>query len=318
MDIACCTDRTYLKYCITMLLSLFDSHRGEEVSVHLLSNGLQDEDIAMVRDVVGRSGGKLEVYKVDGAFLGSLAQGGCDYISPTTYARLFLADILPVGLDRVVYLDCDLIVVGSLKPLWELPLEEDFEIAAVEDSCSANPKHYARLQLGSDHRYFNAGVLLVNLSAWRARGFSKLVMEVVNSSQFQLDYADQDVLNILCAGRTKYLSFCYNLQEPMLRCSLPEIRDAARQSVLEGLSSPVVIHFTYRLKPWCYTSFHPYRKHFYYYFDQTAWSGERPIPSWRERLARLMWWGASIFKMVNTYHPLPQRMMYKVWRRERR
>ena len=65
MDIACCTDQIYLKYCITMLLSFFDHHRGEEVCVHLLVNGLHREEIQKVRDVVDKSSAKLEVYKVD-------------------------------------------------------------------------------------------------------------------------------------------------------------------------------------------------------------------------------------------------------------
>ena len=317
MDIACCTDQIYLKYCITMLLSFFDHHRGEEVCVHLLVNGLHREEIQKVRDVVDKSSAKLEVYKVDGDFLRSLTQGQYSYITPTTYARLFLADILPVEVDRVIYLDCDLIVVDSLLPLWRCSLEDGYELAAVEDSCSANPSYYERLHLSECHRYFNAGVLLINLSTWRERKFVNQALEVLHKGALQLDYADQDVLNVLCEGRVKYLPFRFNLQEAMLRRYVPEIGDNARCEIVNDLSAPVVIHFTYILKPWRYTSFHPYRKHFYYYFDQTEWRGERPVPTWKERVERFMWWGASMFNMVNTYHSLPAQMEINRWMRER-
>ena len=310
MDIACSTDRTYLKYCITMLLSFFDHNEGEEVCVHLLSNGLHTDDIEMVSKVVERHKATLKAYKVDENLLNTFTQGQ-SYITPTTYARLFLPEILPNNVDKVIYLDCDLIVLDSLKPLWDFSLQDGSELAVVEDSCSANPTHYERLHLPKGHHYFNAGVLLIDLSLWRKKGFTTLAVELLRTSNLSLDYADQDVLNILCTGKIQYLPFRYNLQEPMLRKYIPEIRDEARKEVIESLSSPAIIHFTYRLKPWLYTSFHPYRKHFYYYFDQTKWRGERPIPSLKERLRRLMWWGASKVHLVNTYHPLPKHLKMK-------
>lgn len=315
MDIACCTDRIYLKYCLTMLLSFFDHHREEDVYVHLLANGLLKEDIKKVRDLVEENNAGFEVYEVDGEFLSSLTSGQYSYITPTTYARLFLSDILPAEVQKVIYLDCDLLVMDSLMPLWNFSLDEGFELAAVEDSCSANPDYYKRLCLPKKHRYFNAGVLLIDLSAWRKRGFVELAMHLLDAGNLRLDYADQDVLNVLCASRTRYLPFRYNLQEAMLRQYVPEIGEDARCAIVESLSSPAVIHFTYILKPWCFTSFHPYRKHFYYYFDKTEWGGERPVPSWNERIRRLAWWGASLFNLVNKYHPLPTHLEIDVWKR---
>ena len=307
MDIACSTDRNYLKYCITMLLSLFDHHRGEEVCIHLLSNGLHAEDTEKVRRVTERFHAQLKVYDLDESLLSTFTQGQ-SYITSTTYARLFLPEILPAEITKVIYLDCDLLVLDTLTPLWDMPLESCHELAVVEDSCSANPSHYERLQLPDGHRYFNAGVLLINLFRWRERGFTRLALELLGTTPLPLLYADQDVLNILCTGRTYYLPFRYNLQEPMLRRHLPEMSDDARKDVVKELSSPVVVHFTYTLKPWLYTSFHPYRGHFYHYFDQTEWKGERPTPSWSERIRRLMWWAASKVRLVNTYHPLPKHM----------
>ena len=107
-----------------MLLSFFDCHKGEEVCVHLLANGLRPEEIEKVRNVVKRFNAKFEVYEVDGDFLGSLAQGRYSYITPTTYARLFLPDILPAEVDKVLYLDCDLIVLDSLESLWKYDFDD--------------------------------------------------------------------------------------------------------------------------------------------------------------------------------------------------
>lgn len=309
MDVACSTDSNYLKYAITMLLSLFDHHQGEEVRIHLLADGLTDDEVDKVRCVVEGHGAKLMVYAVDGDYLGTLVQGCYGYITPTTYARLFLPDLLPQEVKRVIYLDCDLLVLDSLLPLWEYPLKETHEVGAVEDSCCANPTYYSRLHLSpEEHRYFNAGVLLINLEAWRKGEFVKRAVELLHNNSLPLDYADQDVLNVLCVGRTTYLPFRYNLQEAMLRRYVPEISDESRRLIVESLPCPAIIHFTYLLKPWNYVSFHPYRRHFYHYFDQTDWKGERPSPTFKQRLWRLMWRiGAAIGK-VNTYWPLPEHL----------
>lgn len=307
MEIACCTDRGYLKYCVTMWLSLFDHHQGEEVGIHLLTNGLEAEEIEKARRIVEAHGARFAAYDVDGALLDALPKGQYGYITSTTYARLFLPVILPEQVERVIYLDCDLLVTDSLLPLWNYPLGEGHEVAAVEDSCSANARYYSRLHLSAEkHRYFNAGVLLVNLEAWRRNGFVERAKNLLCGGELQLDYADQDVLNVLCCGRTTYLPFRYNLQEAMLRRYVPEMSDEARSKIVESLSSPAVIHFTYILKPWTYESFHPYRSLFYHYFDQTEWAGERPIPTLKQRLWRIMWRIGAMLGRVNTYHPLPK------------
>lgn len=313
MEIACSTDRNYLKYCITMLLSLFDHNEGKGIRVHLLANALTDEELAKVRSVVEKHGADFASYDVDNLLLDTLPKGQYGYITPTTYARLFLSILLPQEVKRVIYLDCDLLVMDSLQPLWEYPLDEGYEIGAVEDSCSANEGYYNRLHLSKEaHRYFNAGVLLIDLEAWRQADFVGRAKALLGRKDLQLDYADQDVLNVLSVGKTKYLPFRFNLQEPMLRVYMPEINVEAQRAIVKSLSIPVIIHFTYILKPWNYTSFHPYKRHFYYYFDQTEWSGERPSPSWREWLRKWLWGGASLLHLVNRYHPLPTRMLMKV------
>lgn len=290
-----------------MLLSLFDHHQGEEIRIHLLADGLSDQQTEKVRNVVEENGGHLSVYTVDGNYLGTLTQGCYPYITPTTYARLFLPNLLPQEVKRVIYLDCDLLVTDSLLPLWNYPLETGDEVAAVEDSCSANAGYYNRLNLSADkHRYFNAGVLLIDLEAWRKRDFVNQALNLLSQEELQLDYADQDVLNVLCEGRTTYLPFRYNLQEAMLRRHVPEMNEEARRKIVENLSCPAIIHFTYILKPWKYESFHPYRPLFYHYFDQTEWRGERPTPTLRQWIWRLMWRIGAALGKVNTYHPLPK------------
>ena len=308
MEIACCTDQNYLKYCVTMLLSLLDHHQSGEVGIHLLSNGLTNKDVEMVRLVVEKHGARFTTYNIDGPLLETLPKGQYSYITPTTYARLFLPVILPEEIKRVIYLDCDLLVTDSLSPLWDYPLGADHLVGAVEDSCSANEGYYSRLSLSAQkHRYFNAGVLLIDLDAWRKNNITVRANSLLTEGNLQLDYADQDVLNVLCYGRTTYLPFRYNLQEAMLRRYVPEMNNEARQKIIESLPNPAIIHFTYILKPWTYESFHPYRPLFYHYFDQTVWAGERPVPTLRQRLWRTLWRIGAALGKVNTYHPLPKR-----------
>ena len=311
LHIACCTDSHYLKYCLTMLLSLSEQHIGEDVHVHILGNGLSDSEIGLLHESSGFPHSAITHYSLDGATLKKLPQGIYNYISPTTYARLFLSEILPKELHRVIYLDCDLIVVDSLRPLWEYDLQEA-EIGAVEDCGSGDLALYQRLKMTGKHPYFNAGVLLIDLNKWRNTYFIDRALEYIKNNASHLIYADQDVLNVLCEGKTCYLPFRFNLYEPLLRKKIPFIRREALPTIPEARNLPAVIHFTYVHKPWYYRCCHPYNALFYHYFDRTPWKGERPTPTWRDRLYRWAWLTAARFHLVNIYMPLPEKMKSKM------
>ena len=305
MHIVCATDGAYLKYCATMLISLLESNHQNAFTIHLFGNRLTIEDVSYIKTIVEDTAWhRFLFYPIEEAQLSFFPSGITDYISPMTYSRLFIGSYLPKDIHRIIYIDCDTLVLDSLRPLWDTALGDNL-LAAVEDLNSAVPTLYQQLEINpSSHHYFNAGVLLINLDLWRSDSCEDKAMQIIARKSASLNYADQDVLNLLAVGRTGYLPLRYNVMEGLLREIIPDMRIDAYKDVDIALRSPAIIHFTYKLKPWNPRSFHPYKSIFYHYFDQTRWKGERPKKTLGDCLYRCAYRIGMLFHRVNLYKPI--------------
>jgi UDP-D-galactose:(glucosyl)LPS alpha-1,3-D-galactosyltransferase len=147
-------------------------------------------------------------------------------ISAGTYLRLQLPDLLPPEVERVLYLDCDVLCAGDLSPLWEVPLGEA-PVAAVRDAFTrtiddrggvpgAGPDFDAKAA------YFNSGVLLIHAPVWRERSVTEQCLKYLWQQRGQLRLADQDALNLATYGQWIRLERKWNnmmrwLNEPTLQ-----------------------------------------------------------------------------------------------------
>ncbi len=308
IHLAAATDAGYLKYCTAMLLSLADHHRAERLEIHLLTNGVSDEDKRYLDSLIENVRHHIHYYNIADTRLESLPQGKEKYISRMTYSRLFLGETLPEEIGKVIYLDCDILIESSLRRLWEIPIAGKL-LAAAEDLNSADITIYGRLGiLPQEHVYFNAGVLLLNLRKWRQENCQTRALEIISragTGEISLEYGDQDVLNLLTVGQTEYLPLRFNLQDFLLRQKKPPLmREAALKTWDNERDRPAVIHFTWTSKPWSYRSFNPYGERFWAYFDLTRWKGERPVFRLKERLWRWAYRMGIRMNLVNRYHPL--------------
>ncbi|MBA0725286.1 hypothetical protein Golax_021882 [Gossypium laxum] len=103
---------------------------------------------------------------------------------PLNYARIYLADILPADVKRVLYLDSDLVVVDDIGKLWDVDMED--KVLAAPEYCHANFTVYFNDAFWSDPVlsntfqgrnpcYFNTGVMVVDVDKWRKGGYTKKV-----------------------------------------------------------------------------------------------------------------------------------------------
>lgn len=130
-----------------------------------------------------------------------------EYLPKTTYARLKTAEYLPSDIDKILYLDIDLLVSHSLLPLWNTILD-DFPLAACEDPFIEYSSYKNMLGLNPQHKYFNAGVLLLNLKKWRELDIFNLAVSIIQGKE--LKYQDQDILNIIFENKVYYLDSRFN------------------------------------------------------------------------------------------------------------
>ncbi len=194
------------------------------------------------------------------------------------FFRLLAPELLPTQLDRVIYLDSDLVVEGNLAKLWEEEFDgspglgvQDYWLPYVSMPCALS-ETYQKLGLAPDTPYCNTGLIVINLKYWREN----------NLAQKGLDYArqyhtpDQEAINAMIAGKWKLLDLRWNVQV----CGV--VRPAMKLPYGPGdfIRNAFIIHFTSPNKPW----FPLYKLYggsrFAYYLRQSNWFNDLEYMKW--------------------------------------
>ncbi len=202
------------------------------------------------------------------------------HISVAAYYRLLIPELIPPQFEKVIYLDCDLVIKGDLGDLWQKDIGE-YYVLAVQDvmirdvSSSLVLFNHQEMGIRGDSKYFNSGVLVINVKKWRASKFSFQAIEFLKKNRNILNFPDQDTLNVLFAGQWGELDPRWNLLLPhALAYSSWKTSPFSEDVYNDFIQNPYIIHFSSELKPW--NSRHPLLKeHFFEYVDMTAWSGWR-------------------------------------------
>lgn len=276
MEIVCSTDNCYVMQTGIMLTSLFENNREADIRVHVLHNGIDSNSITLIERIASDYGQKITFCHVDetlcSAFpIGRDGQNTHVGTSYATYYRLFLSELLPNDINRVLYLDGDIIVMDSLNELWATDMH-DKAIAAVPDSYNNKIEHYNRLRYPQQLGYFNAGMLLINLDYWRTNNVVSAFCQYASARPDSLYCHDQDILNYIFRDSKIVLPLRYNM--------LNEYWFDIRHSVVSwefdsqmqyGQQHPAIIHFTGLPKPWFSNCRHPMKPEFEHYRAMTPW-----------------------------------------------
>jgi len=194
-----------------------------------------------------------------------------------TYARLSAADYLPSECRRAIMLDSDVLVLTDIGQLAATDLE-GATVAATQDpyipfvSSVGGLWSYAALGLRADVKYFNAGIMVIDMECWRAERVGPNAFAFVQRHGRTLQQYDQDALNAVLAGRWKELDPRWQVH-PRTANSLG----------CPTLDNPNIVHFSGRLKPWLYRGRDSADAVFHHFVDQTDWRGSRPrrtLKSW--------------------------------------
>ena len=302
----CNIDDAYLRHCIVTLTSLFENNPGEPVHVHIIAASLSDAAQKSIADTARRYGQECSFHIVGDRFDGLCPVAADGYISAATYFRCFLPSILPETVDKAIYIDCDLLVVGNIRPFWNIDIK-GYAVGAVEDMWSGKPEHYQRLQYPESDAYFNAGVLLLNLGYWRENDIEEEIKAYIKEHPDRLLYNDQDALNGVLHSRRKLIPFRWNMQDGFFRRKR-KIRPSTIEEVDREMPHTAIIHFTGSKKPWHDNCLHPCRKLYFKYLNMTPMAGWRPKINYFQRINRLFLAIQGALHLKNTYRRPPFKM----------
>jgi lipopolysaccharide biosynthesis glycosyltransferase len=203
-------------------------------------------------------------------------------MSLTTYHKLTLGEWLPSQVKRVIWLDADMLVLGDLARLWEADLGCHLALAAQDIlvpyvSSRFGIAAHRELGLMRQARYFNAGVMLIDVARWRRDEVAARAFDYLRRYHDRVFFWDQEALNVVVADQWEALDPRWNWNPLIDRLS------AHRRALDETTSDPWIIHFVGNLKPWTYFGSSRHQVLYYLWLDQTAWRGWRPKQSWRAR-----------------------------------
>ena len=164
------------------------------------------------------------------------------------YYRIFAAKYLPATLDRVLYLDPDLIVNGSLKELYTLPMDEYYFAAASHTGPIMRKMNEFRLDMDDDSPYINSGVMLMNLKLLREEQDYSEVFRFIEKRKNFLILPDQDIISSLYGSKIYALdTYRYNMTERLFKLHAPFEKNLDLEWIRKH---SVIIHYCGRNKPW--------------------------------------------------------------------
>lgn len=177
-----------------------------------------------------------------------------DYYTAAIYFRIFIPELFP-QYDKGIYLDSDMIVTSDISRLFEIDLGDNL-IGATRDQVIYSRKlfkNYTTLGVGVHYtKYFNSGMLLMNLSQMRSIRLEEQFIDMFNTYHFDVVCPDQDYLNVLCYGKVMLLDIGWN------KMSVDTDYDGV----------PHIIHYNMFNKPWQYDGV-PYGEYFWKYAKKT-------------------------------------------------
>jgi len=266
--VVCGTDSRYQVPLAVMLRSAIDNLGSDfTLTAYVLYSEVSDADRVRVSRSIPEGRGSIRWIKVDASRITGVPLWGRMPLS--TYFKLLVTDLLPSHVTRAVWLDCDVLVRGDLGELWNTELAA-CDVAAVPDQvvplASSRGGIARHRELGiSDAKYFNAGVMVIDLVAWRAHLVTVRALDYLRRSWKSVVFWDQEGLNVALAGRWLELPAMWNCN-----VSLPANRTGARHA------TPRILHFAGMLKPWIYRTRDPEWSEYIEYLDRTEWKGMRP------------------------------------------
>lgn len=310
MHIALCMDNLYVPYCATVMASVIENNQAEEITFHLLSCDFSDKNKFCIREwIQPKVGITVRFYDVSPQVFNEFPIGEA-YLNIGAYFRLYLAECLK-DIDKVLYLDCDLVNVQPLHELWNTDIS-GYAVAGVRDRINDYVRVYNRLGYPMSEGYINSGVILINLKRWREDAFFQKAWNVACCMPRQLKNHDQDIINLLYHGQILMLNFKYNLLEHYLYTEdklyiskqyYPEIERAIKQ--------PVIIHYCMPFKPWHVECINPYQGIYLKYKQMTPWPDvtliKKSHSTWKQMfLDRLKWLMgfAGLYHYVGKQSPL--------------
>ena len=309
MNVVYAADEKFAEILTVSLESLYDSNKAlTELNVYVLDDGLADTSKGWLKQQAEKYGRPL-------TFVGVKALD--DYVgieisfqkklSRAAFYRLFCTELLKNDIERILYLDCDTVILDSLAEL------ENFEMsgfcAAADEPTAMKMKK--KIELSGTDSYYNSGVMLIDLKKWRENNVTERFVAYLKEKNGNVSFEDQGVLNHVFLNQIDRLPMRYNVTTQwyafgfngfcMTKRDTVEYTENEAQKACEN---PAIVHFTncyVMARPWVRLNEHPFAHKWQESKEKTPWAA---TPAWSDTR------GAGKKICAGIYKVLPGNLKY--------
>lgn len=233
------SDDNYSPFVATTIASICDNTKSN-IDFYILDSFISEINKEKILELKKSFNNfNIEFIKIDSnkEFLNIKYINHASHVTISTYNRFLIPKLKP-QLKKVLYLDVDIVALGDIKELYDIDME-NYHFAAIPESFITQQEDKEtknRLNLAQNHKYFNAGVFVLDNQYWVKNDILNKALEVENNYRGKLKYADQDILNIIFNNNYKILSQKFNLMT----------------QAKTNINDIVIRHFNTDIKPWQY------------------------------------------------------------------
>lgn len=245
MNLLMVSDNNYAFLLGVSLYSLFNTNRDiEEIEAYVIADNISYDNKKKLKEIADLFNRKIIFLKPPVLDEKIVVKGT---LNVSTYYRLKMASILPAGINKILYLDCDTLVRGNLNELWNTNVE-DFLLAGVTDTTGKNSR--LSIELDREDIYVNAGVLLINLKRWREEEVENKFLDYLKQKKYIVEFNDQGVINHICSKKTILINPKYNFMMPYERFSrknllriVQRVEFYNNEEIRAAKNNPLIVHF---------------------------------------------------------------------------
>lgn len=284
INIVFASDNNYAQHtAVAMASVLVNTKVPQKIQFYLIDDEIQPGNKEKITKTVQNLGGNIEFIKIKNSKLEDCYVSG--ELSRASYFRLDIANILGESIEKIIYLDCDLLVYDDIEKMWQL----DMGGKPVAATCDLGIMASARVRkqknkfigLPFDAPYFNAGVLMMDLKKWRDGNYAEAIIALATQNKYPNH--DQDALNKFFMNNWQEIPLRWDVIPPVFNLFLKILnKPDLRKKAIEAKLNPAIFHYAGGYKPWEYEIHNGFNDKYYEYLKLTEYKDAK-MPQFDKR-----------------------------------
>lgn len=282
------------------ILSLMENNKEcKNIHFFIFEDQVSEDNKSLIKKMVEQYGRKITFLRLPMADECFNYKFKSKYYMGRTYLRLCLDKYLPIGVDKVLCLDSDTLVLGDLSSIWESDMEDNI-LAGVSDCVNVSAFKY-QFGLQRDDIYINVGMSIIDVKKWREERLTDAAIKYIHQKKGNVFFVEQTIMNYLCRKRIKKLPLNYNCYTLLYAFDYEELLNMRRPTTFYSKDEydnakkyPKLVHFTRNFymmsRPWVNGCDHAMTMEYLKYKKASPWPElEEDNRGLKERIKAYLW-----------------------------